>query len=404
MGTLSKAQVNMIAEDLRLQGITFEPLYEELLDHLISDIEAQMEAGKDFSTAWQSVKTEIPNNHFKNIQKETMELLSKKINLVKMFGFISFGLLTLATLFKMLHWPGAGGLLFSFLLGACVTLLMGSSRSVYIYRESKGRGVIMLTTLLIISFIAGLCFKVLHLPGASALLSFSVVTISILFPALSVYFLLSKRKLKDHLLIRLIEENQKTLENTALILIGFGLLFNYSSILFGGENFGGIIFFIFSIIIIGMYIYSFAWSHYVNDKKSNRITNWLLLIASSLAFIMFMLPVMGSGLNFIFRQFAGFGAIAFFIMIVIVHYAKFSISGNRKILAPLSSFLLFYPFVRMGIKLEWFEGVLGGITTNNNFILGFLGFLLVLLVVFRKERLFKALVLLTIASHMIPTI
>ncbi|MFT6867304.1 MAG: hypothetical protein ACJA08_002144 [Cyclobacteriaceae bacterium] len=404
MGTLSKKQIDLIAEDLRIQGITFEPLHEELMDHMISDIETQMEKGNDFPTAWDLVKTEIPNNHFKNIQKETMEILSKKINPLKVFGKISFGLLTLATTFKMLHWPGAAVLLISFLVVSCVTLLIGSSRSVYVYRESKGRGVIMLATFLIISFIAGLCFKVMHFPGATVLLLFSVVALSILIPALSFYFLLSKKKLKDHLLIRLIEDNQNTLENTALILIGFGLLFNYSSILFGNENFGGVIFFIFSIIITGIYIYTFTWGHYVNDQESNKSVNWALLIVSSLAFIMFMLPAIGNILNFTFRQFSVFGAIAFFIMIVIVHYAKFSESANRKILAPLSSVLLFYPFIRLGIKLEWFEGALGGITTNNNFILGFLAFLLVLLVVFRKERLFKALVLLTIASHMIPTI
>jgi hypothetical protein len=258
MGTLSKKQIDLIAEDLRIQGITFKPLHEELMDHMISDIETQMEKGNDFPTAWDLVKTEIPNNHFKNIQKETMEILSKKINPLKVFGKISFGLLTLATTFKMLHWPGAAVLLISFLVVSCVTLLIGSSRSVYVYRESKGRGVIMLATFLIISFIAGLCFKVMHFPGATVLLLFSVVALSILIPALSFYFLLSKKKLKDHLLIRLIEDNQNTLENTALILIGFGLLFNYSSILFGNENFGGVIFFIFSIIITGIYIKTVA--------------------------------------------------------------------------------------------------------------------------------------------------
>ncbi|MFY0601369.1 MAG: hypothetical protein JXR03_16970 [Cyclobacteriaceae bacterium] len=403
MGSLSQDQLDKISEDLHQQGITFDPLREELLDHLICDVEIQMREGADFATAWKSVKDEIPNNHFKNIQNETMELLRKKVNPVKIFAIISFGLLAFATLFKILHLQGAGMLMLLFLVCTCATLLVGSTRSIYVYRESRGRGAIVITTILIISFIAGLCFKILHLPGATMLLYFSVITLSILFPALSIYFLTSRKKLKDHLLIKLIEDNQKILERAAMILIGFGLLFNYSSLLYGAENYGGVIFFIFSVIITGIYIYTFTWSHYVHSERPKSSANLLLLIVSSLAFIMFMLPVLGRDLNFVFRQFIASGAMVFFIGIILIHYSKFSTSEYKSILAPMSSFLLFYPLLRLGIKLQWFENTLGGLVTNNNFIIGFLVFLLLLLFAFRKERLFKALIILLIASHMIPT-
>lgn len=404
MGSLSRDQIAQISQDIQQQGITFDPLREELLDHLICDIEIRMADGSNFNDAWMIVKKQIPENHFKHIQTETMELLNKKINPVRVLGILSFALLVFATLFKMLHFPGAGILLISFLIAVSVTLLAGSTRSVYVYREFRGRGVILLTTVIIISFIMGLCFKVLHLPGATELLTFAVLSLCFLFPALSIYFYVSKQKLKDYLLIRLIKDNQTILENTALTLIGFGLLFNYSSLLFERENFGGVIFFIFSIILTGMYVYTLTWKYYVEREPSKGNAGMLLLIFSSLAFIMFMLPVLDVNLDPVLRYFLAYTPGAIFCLITFTYYLKYADSKNRSILAALSSFLVFYPLLRLGTKLEWFEGWIGGLTTNSYFIVGFLIFLIALLVIYRKERLFKALIILTIASHMIPNL
>lgn len=40
MATLTEKQIALISEDLHAQGITFDPLREELLDHLICGIKA----------------------------------------------------------------------------------------------------------------------------------------------------------------------------------------------------------------------------------------------------------------------------------------------------------------------------------------------------------------------------
>ena len=289
---LSKKQIKKLKVDLESQGITFNPLKEELLDHLICDIEARMEAGSDFEKAWITVRNDIPNNHFKYLQIETMEIISKKINLQRLFAIVSIALLSLATLFKILHLAGAGILLLAFLVMASFTLITGSYKSVKIYRESKGRGTILLVTMLVITFISGLCFRLLNLPLSTELLHFSVIGLCILLPTLSIYFYSSEKKLKDNLLIQLIEKNQNVLENTALVLIGFGFIFNYTSILLGEVSFAGVIFFIFSIIFTGMYLYMRTWSFYVKDEHSGKQAKLLLLISSSLAFVMFMLPVL----------------------------------------------------------------------------------------------------------------
>lgn len=404
MGSLTKTQIDQIKSDLEAQGISFSPLKEELLDHIVCDIELMMGKGVDFEAAWSSVHDQIPDNHFKNIQKETMELLNRKFSPVRISGVISGGLLAIATVFKMLHLPGAGLLLLTFLVGSCITLAAGSTRSIYVYREAKGRGAIILGTLLIIAFIAGLCFKVLHLPGASALMATGVIGLSVLFPLLSIYFYKSNLKLRGHLLIRLIEDNQRIIERVALTLIGFGLIFNYSSLLLGTDSFVGVIFFIFACILTGLYVYSLTWGYFVNRDGTSQSRDLLLLIASSVALVLFLLPAVGFNINFFLRQYAAFSALIIFDLIVLFYYSRFSDSPNKKILAPLASFLTFYPMVRLGIKLQWFEGFLGGLTTNNTFIISFLILLIALLIGFRKEGLFRALIILTLASHMIPNL
>jgi hypothetical protein len=117
-----------------------------------------------------------------------------------------------------------------------------------------------------------------------------------------------------------------------------------------------------------------------------------------------MMPVLGAGINEVLRNYLAYIPLNIFIGIVSVFYGKFSGSKNRSTLSALSLLLLFYPILRLGTKLQWYGDAVGSLTTNPIFILGFLIFLLVLLAIYRKEKLFKALVILTIASHMIPNI
>ncbi len=397
--------------DLDAEGITFEPLRSELADHLISDVESKIQDGLSFEGAFKIVKSQIPKNHFKHIQKETMEILSKKFFIVNLFVKVSVALLTLSAFFKLMHWPGASALLVLFMGVSAFTILLGSGRCVRVYREYKGRMAIWAIAILFGAFVIGLCFKVLHFPGAMELFVYSSIGIAILFPALSIYFYFSGGSLRDHLLVHLLGNNQRYMKHVALTLIGFGIILNSEKVFLGGQNYTGLIFFFFSVILVGMYTYAFTWKYFVENSTDQPAVKRALLLSSTLAFLLFMLPMFmpvlfGSenGIGFVIRQFAAFGALIIFDVIVCVHYAKFSDSPSKHWLAPLSTFLVFYPFVRLGIKLEWFEGFLGGLTTNTTFIIGFLVFLLVLYVRFRKEPLFSSLIILTMVSHMIPTL
>lgn len=397
-------EIEEIEKYLHDGGLSFDPLKSELLDHLICDIEAQMNKGTDFSHAWQTVKQGIPNNHLRHIEKETMELMNKKINVNRLLVGISLGLLILASTFKLMHLPGAAILLIGFLAFTSLILIFGSVRNVYVYKEKKGRAVILLTAFILATFIAAFCFKILHLPGANPLNLFSIVSLCILFPALSIYFYRSKQKLKDHLIIGLIDANRKTLENTALMLIAFGIVFNYTSWFYGQDNFIGVVFYFFTIMLTGLYVYTLTWHQYVNSEKpSADKSNLRLLIASSIAFVMFMIPTLLINFEYTVRVFLAYGSFIIFTSIVLVHYYRYSQSMHKNTLLALSAIILGYLIFRLGNKLELFQTSMEELTSNPIFNMGYLFFLCMILVAFKKEKLFKSLIIIMIALHMIPS-
>ena len=362
-----------------------------------------MEKGQDFQHAWQLVQSAIPTHHFQNLEKETMEILNRKIKYTQLFVGISISLLALASFFKIMHFPGSSQLLVGFFIFTSFTLLFGSIRNVYLYRKNKGRFVIFFTTFVLIAFISFLCFKILHLPGGDQLLIISVLGIGLTFPALGIYFFQSRRNLKDHLLIKLLENNQKVVENTAIAMLVLGLIFNYTSWMMGEVYRAGVVFFIFSVVLYGLYAYSLTWHHYVLDK-ANATAEFILLISSSLALIMFLLPLLGPLLSAVLRNFLAYGALIIFIGIVIIHYAKFYEGNNKSTLIILSSLIFIYTIIKFGLNLFWLPPGPEFMHTFPAVNLGFIAVLCVLLIVFRKHQLFKSLLMITIASQMIPIV
>ena len=52
---LKDAQIELIEKDLRRKGITYDPLHEDLVDHVCSEIEERMEKGESFRNAYDRV-------------------------------------------------------------------------------------------------------------------------------------------------------------------------------------------------------------------------------------------------------------------------------------------------------------------------------------------------------------
>lgn len=55
MSSLTKEHINYIIKDLHYKGLVYEPLQDELVDHICSSVESEMENGKKFIDAYQQV-------------------------------------------------------------------------------------------------------------------------------------------------------------------------------------------------------------------------------------------------------------------------------------------------------------------------------------------------------------
>ena len=87
MNRLTDEQRKQLRNFLAGQGITFDPLLEEMIDHLSSDVEERMEKGLSFEEALRQAKNEIPYNQLQAIQYETMETINKRFTISRTLSF-----------------------------------------------------------------------------------------------------------------------------------------------------------------------------------------------------------------------------------------------------------------------------------------------------------------------------
>lgn len=401
MGGLSEEQLQSIRNYLDEQGITYSPLKEELLDHLLSDLEGRIGQGEDFESAWHEMTGEIAQNHLKTIELETMKQLNKRLNLTNIFAGLSLAILGFAAFFKVLHLPGAGVLMVMFLVITSLILLISTAINVNQHREKQGRLFLSLMSIALVLFIAHLTFKIMHYPGANVLAGVSVSMIGILFPALSIYFYRSTGSLQNHVILNLLNRNGRTLEIIAGVMVGFGLLLNLSSWLTGQNQLIGVIFFILTIVWTGFYAYSFTWQVFLNKDRLNGIKRTALLFLSTAALILLMIPVF-AGIPAALRTAATFLAPTIYIGIMMYYYMYYSISKYRFLMASLCGIFLLYPLLMLTARTGTME-LSQTLLVSSTFNLSWLAFLLLALFAFHKDRFFRVLVIFMIAMHMIPT-
>jgi len=174
MSELNEQQVALISAYIKQHGIAQNELHDDLLDHVCTSIENQMDEGKSFEAAFeQTIKLFGPGG-LKQVQQQTFELLTEmNENMKKVafsFGLTSTILLLAGTIFKLMHWPGAA-----------VLIVLGAGSLAFVYlplllwhklKESPSDESLMhisgfvgltLTTI-------GVLFKIMHWPGASVTL------------------------------------------------------------------------------------------------------------------------------------------------------------------------------------------------------------------------------------------
>jgi hypothetical protein len=189
MNRLTDDQRRLIRNFLEGQGLTFDPLLEEMLDHVSSDIEERMKQGISFDEALRQARDEIPENHLVTIQTETMETINKRFTISRTLSFLALALMFGGTGFKILHLQGASALLLLSFAAIAGAFLSSTVSGIYIHKEKKGAARVLSIVAGTLLLMLGYSFRLLHLPGADfiVVLGVAISLASLLFNTLYVY-------------------------------------------------------------------------------------------------------------------------------------------------------------------------------------------------------------------------
>lgn len=175
---LSEEQIIFIKKILIEGGIQNESLTDDILDHICCVVEVLLKRGKTFDEALNEAIDDLAPNGLKDIEIQTRYLLNSKHTitmkkLMYLMGFLGAATLSVGTLFKIMHWPGAD---MASLIGVIILLLIFIpmwALDRYKYEVSKAlSGRLKFFAGILSAIIIGMSvvFKVLHLQGASILL------------------------------------------------------------------------------------------------------------------------------------------------------------------------------------------------------------------------------------------
>lgn len=186
MSKLSDEQIEFIEQQVHNSQIESEELKEDLIDHFCCIIEDYLDNGKSFEEAYNTAYQIVCPNGFDEIYKETLLLLSSK-NIVAMkksmyiLGFIAAVIWTTSLLFKLLHWPGAGALI---ILGAFMLIfVLLPIIALYFYKKEFSRYIsyklkYILGFVGLGLFLLGIVGKIMHWPGWPIILVVSIAIIN----------------------------------------------------------------------------------------------------------------------------------------------------------------------------------------------------------------------------------
>jgi hypothetical protein len=168
-----------IRTDLVSRGLTCDRLIDDLLDHVCCMVEEQMDTGSNFESSYNQVLGSIGEKRLPEIQHQTLLNLDKKFQRMKnftyVFGLTSAILTIIGSLFKRMHWPGAGILItVGMVLIVFVFLPLYFVTNHREQAEKKNPVYAIVGYLTIALLLAGATFKIMHWPGAGMMLYASI--------------------------------------------------------------------------------------------------------------------------------------------------------------------------------------------------------------------------------------
>lgn len=171
---LTEHQIALLSAYIKQNGVAQNELHDDLLDHVCTSIENQIEQGSTFEEAFQHTLKLFGPGGLKQVQQETFELLTKMNETMKKvtfgFGLTSTFLLLAGTIFKLMHWPGASIMV---TLGAGL-LVLGYLPMILAHKlkeSPKGEALLHIAGFVGLALTSiGVLFKVMHWPGAAVTL------------------------------------------------------------------------------------------------------------------------------------------------------------------------------------------------------------------------------------------
>ncbi len=193
--------IDVIRKDIINRGLTYEPLIDDIVDHLCCMVEEKMEEGNSFKKSYREAINSIGENRLPEIQHQTLILLNKKHQKMKkltyFLGLAAAVILLFGAVSKYMHWPGAG---IELTLGLLV-IILGFLPLYFIvtYREQPEKkniiypitGYITIAVLLI-----GAVFKIQHWPAAGTVTNIGLAILIIGFVPLYIVNAFQKVKKK----------------------------------------------------------------------------------------------------------------------------------------------------------------------------------------------------------------
>ncbi len=402
MGKLTREEIRQIRKYLEQSGLSYAQLQDELLDHLICDIEVYMEQGLTFRQAWKKVNTDIPENQFKNIQTETMEILNKKTGAVKIMAYLSFFLLLAATIFKLLHLMGTGLLMLSAFGSVAITMLLGSFKGVRASKNKIEKYLILSLGVLITTFIISIFFQVLNWPGVTQVRNVSVFGLMILMPAISVYLFFSKNTAHTFPHLILADKNKKIIETVLIGLVSAGIVVKIPVLLNPTNDvFVPIILLTLALFIAGLYIFILTWRPYVSTLPARQANGLpLLLVSSIVVFFLFMVTGVNWQLSEAARIILPFSCVMLFSAMMFVYYLSYSQDNHRYWLAAISFLFIILSGINFCYHMQVFDEAVLEVIKSSIFNFGVLTGLIFLFIIFYKKPTFRVFMLFMLAHYM----
>jgi hypothetical protein len=297
MARLTDEQRASLKEFLIKCGLTFPPLLDELADHIACDIEERMREGEPYEEAWKHSVSELPENHFQSIQRETMETIDRRFNLGRVFTYVALSALIFGTVFKTLHLQGTDGLILISFFSLAAALVASSLSGIYVNRQKKGAVNILGVVAGTILMITGYAFKIFHLPGADEIIIAATI-VSLVFMAINTFYVYKETISDLNLLSYLHEKHTPGIERFLLVLLVPVTVYQVTGWIAGLNHLFVPLILLVAIYSASLQFIALAWRS-VSTGTTHKNPFTLALVVVS--FVCMTLPMMAEMLPFSFR-------------------------------------------------------------------------------------------------------